>query len=139
MMSATQPRPYPPPRRPWVMKQAWHDLLFAHWPFEASAVRPLLPASLPLDTFEGRAWIGVVPFRVGGLRVRALPALPFVSAFPELNVRTYVTLDGQPGVFFFSLDAGSRLAVEAARLAYHLPYARGCRWRAAARRWRTTA
>ncbi len=106
------------------MKQVWHDLLFAHWPFDPAVVRPLVPPQFPLDTFEGRAWIGVVPFRVRGLRPRALPPVPLLSSFPELNVRTYVTRDGKPGVYFFSLDAGSRLAVEAARLAYHLPYAR---------------
>jgi uncharacterized protein YqjF (DUF2071 family) len=122
--TALDPRPYPPPRLPWIMKQVWHDLLFAHWPFDPAAVRPLVPPQFPLDTFDGRAWIGVVPFRVAGLRPRALPPLPPASSFPELNVRTYVTRDGKPGVYFFSLDAGSRLAVEAARLVYHLPYAR---------------
>jgi uncharacterized protein YqjF (DUF2071 family) len=106
------------------MKQVWHDLLFAHWAFDPALVRPLVPSLLPLDTFEGRAWIGVVPFRVSGLRPRAVPPLPFVSSFPELNVRTYVSLDGKPGVYFFSLDAGSRLAVEAARVLYRLPYAK---------------
>jgi uncharacterized protein YqjF (DUF2071 family) len=122
--SALDPRPYPPPCVPWIMKQVWHDLLFAHWPFDPAAVRPLVPAPLPLDTFAGCAWIGVVPFRIAGLRPHALPPLPLVSSFPELNVRTYVTLDGKPGVFFFSLDAASRLAVEAARLLYRLPYAK---------------
>jgi uncharacterized protein YqjF (DUF2071 family) len=118
------PRPYPPPHLPWAMKQVWRDLLFAHWPIDPAVVRPLVPAPFPLDTFDGRAWIGVVPFRITGLRPRAAPPMPFVSSFPELNVRTYVTLDGKPGVYFFSLDAGSRLAVEAARLFYRLPYAK---------------
>jgi hypothetical protein len=106
------------------MKQVWHDLLFAHWPFDPDVVRSLVPEPLPLDTFEGRAWVGVVPFHITGVRPRFLPPLPVVSAFPELNVRTYVTRDGRPGVFFFSLDAGSRLAVEAARRFYYLPYVR---------------
>jgi uncharacterized protein YqjF (DUF2071 family) len=106
------------------MKQVWHDLLFAHWPFDPAVVRPLVPAHFPLDTFDGRAWIGVVPFRISGLRPRGVPPMPFWSSFPELNVRTYVSLEGRPGVYFFSLDAGRRLAVEAARLLYRLPYAK---------------
>jgi uncharacterized protein YqjF (DUF2071 family) len=106
------------------MKQVWHDLLFAHWAFDPALVRPLVRGPLPLDTFDGRAWIGVVPFRVSGLRPRGLPPIAGLSSFPELNVRTYVTRDGEPGVYFFSLDAGSRFAVEAARRLYHLPYVR---------------
>jgi len=81
-----------------------------------------VPSALPLDTFEDQAWVGVVPFRMTGVRPRGVPPLPWISAFPELNVRTYVTLDGKPGVYFFSLDAGNRLAVAAARLTYFLPY-----------------
>ncbi len=104
------------------MRQTWHDLLFAHWPLAPEVLRPLVPSSLPLDTFDGRAWIAVVPFHMSDVAPRGVPALPGLSAFPELNVRTYVTLEDKPGVLFFSLDAASRLAVEAARLAYHLPY-----------------
>jgi uncharacterized protein YqjF (DUF2071 family) len=90
------------------MAQTWNDLLFAHWPLPPALVAPLLPAGLPLDTFDGQAWIGVVPFHMSGIRLRFTPPLPWLSAFPELNVRTYVTLDGKPGVFFFSLDAANR-------------------------------
>jgi uncharacterized protein YqjF (DUF2071 family) len=104
------------------MSQTWHDLLFAHWPLPPERLRSLVPPSLPLDTFGGVAWLGVVPFRMSGVTLRAVPALPGLSAFPELNVRTYVTVDDKPGVLFFSLDAASRLAVEAARLGYRLPY-----------------
>lgn len=100
----------------------WHDLLFAHWPVPPDILRPRLPPGLTLDTFEGQPWLGVVPFRMTGVRPRGIPPLPGVSAFPELNVRTYVTAGGKPGVFFFSLDAGSRFAVEAARWSYCLPY-----------------
>jgi hypothetical protein len=77
---------------------------------------------LPLDTWEGSAWIGVVPFRMSGIRPRFLPAVPWLSAFPELNVRTYVSLDGKPGVYFFSLDAANPVAVRGARRWFHLPY-----------------
>src|SRR5437867_2588447 len=98
-------RPWPLPREPWVMAQTWHDLLFAHWPVPAVALRPVIPAFLDVDTFEGEAWIGVVPFRMSGVHPRFVPSLPGLSAFPELNVRTYVTDGERPGVWFFSLDA----------------------------------
>ncbi len=104
------------------MRQTWHDLLFAHWPLAPGQLRPLVPAPLLVDTFDGHAWLGVVPFRMSDVALRSLPALPWLSAFPELNVRTYVTVGDTPGVFFFSLDAASRPAVEVARLTYHLPY-----------------
>jgi uncharacterized protein YqjF (DUF2071 family) len=115
-------RPYPPPRGPWVMTQTWHDLLFAHWPLAPEVLRPLVPDVLELGTFEGQAWVSVVPFRMSGVRPRGLPAAPGLSAFPELNVRTYVTLDGKPGVYFFSLDAGNPVAVAVARATFYLPY-----------------
>jgi len=106
------------------MRQTWRDLLFAHWPVAAEYLRPLLPPGLTLQTFDGRAWIGITPFLLTGLRLRALPPLPGLSRFAEINVRTYVTTEGRPGVFFFSLDAAHALAVTAARLVYRLPYAR---------------
>jgi len=104
------------------MKQTWHDLLFAHWPIPASVMRPLVPSQLTLDTFDGECWVGVVPFHMSGVRARGFPPLPVLSRFPELNVRTYVTHGGKPGVYFFSLDAASLPAVWAARTFYHLPY-----------------
>jgi uncharacterized protein YqjF (DUF2071 family) len=104
------------------MTQTWHDLLFAHWPVPEPALRPLVPAQLALDLFDGRGWIGVVPFHMSGIRRRGLPALPGLSRFPELNLRTYVTYGGKPGVYFFSLDAANLPAVLAARAFYHLPY-----------------
>jgi hypothetical protein len=104
------------------MTQSWHDLLFAHWPVDARVLREKLPPGLPLDLYDEQAWIGVVPFHMTNVSPRGVPAIPFVSAFPELNVRTYVTLDGKPGVYFFSLDAGSSLAAAAARTLFGLPY-----------------
>ncbi|MBV9886133.1 MAG: DUF2071 domain-containing protein, partial [Acidobacteria bacterium] len=115
-------RPWPLPGGPWIMSQSWHDLLFAHWPIDVKRLRPLIPAPLDIDTFQGEAWIGVVPFRMSGVRLRATPALPSLSAFPELNVRTYVTHGGKPGVWFFSLDAANAIAVSVARTWFHLPY-----------------
>lgn len=115
-------RPWPLPSRPWVMAQTWRRLLFAHWPVAERTIRPLVPDALTLETFDGSAWIGVTPFLLTDLRLRALPAIPGLSGFPEINVRTYVTAGGKPGVFFFSLDAAHRAAVIAARLLYSLPY-----------------
>lgn len=104
------------------MWQRWHDLLFAHWPVPVAQLAKLLPQPLEADTFEGQAWISLVPFRMTGIRPRWLPALPWLSAFPELNVRTYVTLAGKPGVYFFSLDAANPVAVRLAKYFFHLPY-----------------
>jgi uncharacterized protein YqjF (DUF2071 family) len=104
------------------MTQSWHDLLFAHWPFDPDVLRPLLPPNLPLDVFDGRAWIGVIPFHMTNVGPRGAPSLPGLSAFAELNVRTYVTLHDKPGVYFFSLDAASTLAVIGARAMFRLPY-----------------
>jgi uncharacterized protein YqjF (DUF2071 family) len=104
------------------MFMRWHDLLFMHWSFPPELLRPVIPAKLEPDTLEGRCWIGVVPFRMSNVRARFLPPIPGASAFPELNVRTYVIAEGKPGVWFFSLDAASRLAVRAARWSFNLPY-----------------
>ena len=104
------------------MGQTWDDLLFAHWRARADALRALLPSGLELDLYEDEAWIGITPFSVNGLRARGLPPLPFVSSFLELNTRTYVTDGEKPGIWFFSLDASSQLAVEGARRGYRLPY-----------------
>jgi uncharacterized protein YqjF (DUF2071 family) len=121
-LAAVRHRPWPLPSSPWIMVQIWHDLLFAHWPVPAEALTKRIPADLRVDTFEGQAWVGVVPFRMSGVRLRGTPALPWLSAFPEMNVRTYVTMDDKPGVWFFSLDAARLLAVWAARRTFHLPY-----------------
>lgn len=121
VLTETQSRPWPVPEEPWLMAQTWRDLLFAHWPLPPDLVREVLPPALPLDTLAGSAWIGVTPFEVAGLRPHGGLPLPVASRFPELNVRTYTTLDGKPGIYFLSLDAASRLAVIAARRAYRLP------------------
>ncbi len=110
------------PNGPWIMSQTWNDLLFAHWPVDAAALRALLPKSFELDLFDRQAWVGVVPFHMTNVAPRFVPALPWVSAFPELNVRTYVRVGGKAGVYFFSLDAASSVAVGAARTLLNLPY-----------------
>ncbi len=106
------------------MVQRWHDLMFAHWRCAVRDLRPLVPAPLEIETCDDSAWIGVIPFYMSGVRMRAMPPLPTAHAFPELNVRTYVTLDGRPGVWFFSLDCASSIAVIGARTGAHLPYFR---------------
>ena len=115
-------RPWPMPDGPWMMTQSWHDLLFAHWPVDASALRAHVPAGFEIDLFDNQAWLGIVPFHMTNVAPRGLPALPWVSAFPELNVRTYVQVKGRPGVYFFSLDAANPIAVGVARTLVHLPY-----------------
>jgi uncharacterized protein len=103
---------------------SWHDLLFAHWPLPTEALGPLIPPGLELDRYDGRAWVGVVPFRMTAVGPRHAPRAPWVSAFLELNVRTYVTIGGKPGIWFFSLDAANPVAVAIARRWFHLPYFR---------------
>lgn len=115
-------RPWSYPSSPWVMRQVWHDLLFAHWPIPIEQLRSLIPETLQIDTYEGQAWIGIVPFRMSGIRPRWMPVLPWISAFPELNVRTYVIANNKPGVWFFSLEAANPVAVAVARRWYYLPY-----------------
>jgi uncharacterized protein len=117
-------RPTEPSSGSWVMVQRWHNLLFAHWRCAIAELRPLIPEPLQIDTCDGSAWIGVIPFYMSGVRMRGAPPLPTASKFEELNVRTYVTLDGRPGVWFFSLDAASSLAVIGARIGVALPYFR---------------
>jgi uncharacterized protein YqjF (DUF2071 family) len=104
------------------MAQTWDDLLFAHWRVSAEDVARLVPQGLEVDQHDGSAWIGVTPFVLTGFRLRGTVPLPRLSTFPEMNVRTYVTVEDKPGIWFFSLDAASRLAVEGARRTYKLPY-----------------
>jgi len=127
VLYATAHRPWPLPPGQWLMTQSWHDLLFAHYAMEPQTIRALVPETLTVDLYHGTAWISVVPFWIRNLRPPGFPALPGISHFPELNVRTYVTYRDKngvekPGVYFFSLDAGNLSAVWGARLFYRLPY-----------------
>ncbi len=112
------------PAGPWIIRQRWCDLLFAHWPVAPDVLGGLIPDSLEIDLLDGQAWIAVVPFRMEGIRARLLPPVPGMSAFAELNVRTYVQPrgGGEPGVYFLSLEASNPVAVQAARRFFHLPY-----------------
>ncbi|MBL8604481.1 MAG: DUF2071 domain-containing protein [Myxococcales bacterium] len=106
-----------------AQRQGWYDLLFLHWEVPVEALSALVPSSLEIDTFEGRAFVGLVPFTMRGVRLAGWPAVPGTANFHETNVRTYVHREGRdPGVWFFSLDAASRLAVTVARALWHLPY-----------------
>lgn len=121
-LSKTDHRPWPLPEKSWRWRQSWRDLLFAHWPIPADKLKPLVPAPLNIQEFDGTSWIGIVPFRMEGVMLRPLPDLPWISAFPELNVRLYVNYDDKPGVWFLSLDATNPLAVWAAKKFFYLPY-----------------
>ncbi len=118
----TTHRPWPLPLRPWAMAQRWSDLLFMHWPIEARALRALIPSSLELDLRDGTAWLSIAPFYLDNMHPRGVPVMPWFSEFAEVNVRTYVTVGGKPGVYFFSLDASKLLPVMGARMFYRLPY-----------------
>jgi uncharacterized protein YqjF (DUF2071 family) len=118
----TDHRPWSLPPGPWTWRQQWKDLLFAHWPMPAAALRPFVPEALAIQEFDGTSWVGLVPFRMTGVMHRPLPDLPWISAFPEMNLRLYVEHGGRAGVWFISLDAANALAVWAARRFFHLPY-----------------
>src|ERR671936_594385 len=121
-LEATEHRPWPLRRRSWLLGQSWEDLLFVHWRVDADTVRKLVPPGLSVDEHDGSAWLGVTPFEITGFRFRGTLPLPVVSSFPEINVRTYVTAEDKPGIWFFSLDTSSHVAAQAARRAYRLPY-----------------
>jgi uncharacterized protein len=122
LLRYTEHRPWPLPSGPWIMRQTWNDLLFAHWSVPFEYLRPMVPQELELDTYEGRCWVGVTPFLMTGVAVRGVPTIPGFSDAPELNVRTYVTLNGKRGVYFFSLDIFNVIACAGARMLYGLPY-----------------
>jgi len=115
-------RTFPMPVDPWIMTQEWHHTLFAHWPLPAGMLRDNVPPELEIDTYDGDAWIGIVPFQVKNTRGRFIPPIPFFSHYIEVNARTYVTYKGNPGVYFFSLDANQLTVVFGAKLFFGLPY-----------------
>jgi uncharacterized protein len=122
IVESTAHRPWPMPNAPWLMTQSWNDLLFARWRVDVAEMRRAVPNVFDLDLFDGAAWLGIVPFYMTNVGIRNVPTVPWLSAFPELNVRTYVRVAERPGVYFFSLDAGRRLAVAGARALLNLPY-----------------
>jgi uncharacterized protein len=118
----TEHRPWPLPSGAWLVAQTWEDVVFAHWRADADALQALLPDGLRVDTYDGTAWLGVNAFRVESVRLHGTLPVPWVSSFPQLNVRTYVTSGTRPGLWFFSLDTPSLLAAETARRVYRLPW-----------------
>ena len=109
---------------PWLLQMRWTELLFAHWRIPVQVAKAIIPEPLEPDEFDGSGWLGLVPFRMSDVRPRWVPPVPGISAFPEVNVRTYARYRGRPGVWFLSLDAAGRVAVEVARRATGLPYYR---------------
>jgi uncharacterized protein len=107
------------------MKQGWFDLVSLHWRYDPSEVAKILPDGLEVDTFDGSAWVGLIPFSMRGIGLPHLPAVPYLGSFPEVNVRTYVVRDGRPGVWFFSLDVNRLIPAVVARASYRLPYCWG--------------
>src|SRR3954454_4398523 len=128
---------FPPRPVKWaVMLQRWDNLTFLHWRYRPEVIRALLPRELELDTFDGSGGVGLTPFLLTGLRLPRTPALPWISRFPEMNVRTYVRgPDGERGIWFFTLEADRLLAVFGARSSYRLPY----RWARMSVRRNTTS
>ena len=124
IIDAIEHRPWPLPRGRAIMVQTWHDLLFAHWPVPVDLVRDKVPAGVELDTFGGTAWLGVIAFQLSDVRLNGIRAVAWVSNFPEVNVRTYVTRGGKPGVFFLSLDADNPIGIALAKPWFRLNYYR---------------
>ncbi|MBC7806458.1 MAG: DUF2071 domain-containing protein [Akkermansiaceae bacterium] len=104
------------------MRQDWRQLLFLHWRVSPELIQKTLPPGLTVDTFAGDAYIGLVPFTMRNVRPVWSPPVPGLSHFHEINVRTYVQANGEPGVWFYSLDAANPVAVAIARVLFHLPY-----------------
>lgn len=121
-LEQTDHRPWTLPDNPWRWRQAWHDLVFIHFEVDPNELQRRLPAGLKLELFEGKAWLGVVPFRMEGVTRRSWPAPSLLCDFPEINVRTYVTDGNKPGVWFLSLFAPHHAAVWVARNFFKLPY-----------------
>ena len=107
------------------MVQQWRDLAYIHWRYDPATVQALLPKGLEVDTFDGAAWVGLIPFSMRGITVPRMPPVPYFGSFPEINVRTYVRREGVPGVWFFSLDVNRLIPAVVARTTYLLPYCWG--------------
>ncbi|MCR2821695.1 YqjF family protein [Lederbergia panacisoli] len=122
VLQATKHRPYPLPSKPWIMKQRWSDVLFTHWPIEPEKLKPFIPSPIEIDTFDGFAWLGVIVFKIDGIYPRGFPPISIRSAFPEINLRTYVKLNGKPGIYFLSLDVDDWTSYTLAKRWLHVPY-----------------
>jgi uncharacterized protein len=119
LLYSVEHRPWPPPDAHWLLSQSWDDLLFAHFAMDPSTLRQLVPDALTLDL---AAWLTISPFCTSHLRPSGIPPLPGFSFFPQMNLRTYVTMKGKPGIFYFSVDAANLSAVWFARIFFRMPY-----------------
>lgn len=115
-------RSYPIPSRNWIMRQTWNNLLFLHWPISPKQLQPFIPSPLQIDIFNQYAWIGIIVFCMGGIYPRGFSLKSLTPKFKEINVRTYVLLNGKPGVYFLSLDVPDWASLTIAKRWYHLPY-----------------
>ncbi len=115
-------RPWPLPSKNWIMRQRWRNLLFSHWPIPLETLRRHIPSELEIDTYQGRAYLGVIVFMIEGIHLRGLSSLSLTPVFSEVNLRTYVHYQGKPGVFFLSLDVGDWASYTIAKRWYRLPY-----------------
>lgn len=122
ILSYTSHRPYELPNEPWKYYQEWNKVVFLHWEIPADLLIPIIPKDVSLDTFDGKAYVSLVPFMMEQVRPRGLPAWSFISTFQEVNLRTYVIKDGVAGVYFLSIEAGKRLAAYICRKLSGLPY-----------------
>ncbi|QCR31282.1 YqjF family protein [Lysinibacillus sp. SGAir0095] len=107
---------------PWIMKQTWSDVLFAHYPVSRKVLEMLVPTELKVDTFYQTGWVTIVPYLTSSMHLRGLPPVPGMAPYPGFNIRTYVTMNGKPGVYFFSLTAANFLAAYSAKTFFRLPY-----------------
>ena len=115
----------PAPVKHPVMKQQWRDLAYIHWRYDPQEVQALLPEGIEVDTFDGSAWVGLIPFSMRNISFPFIPPVPYFGSFPEVNVRTYVKRNGVPGVWFFSLDVNRLIPAFVARGTYFIPYCWG--------------
>lgn len=115
----------PEPVKRAVMVQQWQDLAYIHWRYPIEEIQALLPIGVEVDSFDGSAWVGLIPFSMRNIGLPRMPAVPYFGSFPEVNVRTYVRRNGIPGVWFFSLDVNRFLPALVARVSYFLPYCWG--------------
>ena len=122
ILSVHTHRPWELSDQPWRYYQEWNNAVFLHWEVPADLLQSLIPSSIELDLFEGKAWVSVVAFTMEKLRVKRLPSVPGISDFHEINVRTYVMRDGRPGVYFLSMEAEKQLPVFISKNVSGLPY-----------------
>ena len=122
LLYSVEHRPWLPPDSQWLLSQSWNDVLFAHFAIDPPTLRRLVPDALTLDLYDGAAWLTISPFCTSHVRPSGIPPLPGISFFPQVSLRTYVTMQGKPGLFYFSVDAANLSAVWFARVFFRMQY-----------------